>query len=70
MVFWVYPQNDIEERILDSLSVQFGSNSAFLADGEFKGSIMSGYNIFERPFIKDGDKYYCFTPMIPHRNLF
>lgn len=70
MVFWVYPQNDIEERILDSLSVQFGSNSAFLADGEFKGSIMSGYNIFERPFIKDGDRYYCFTPMIPHRNLF
>lgn len=70
MVFWIYPQNDIEERILDSLSVQFGSNSAFLADGEFKGSIMSGYNIFERPFIKDGDKYYCFTPMIPHRNLF
>lgn len=70
MVFWIYPQNDVEERILDSLSVQFGSNSAFLADGEFKGSIMSGYNIFERPFIKDGDKYYCFTPMIPHRNLF
>lgn len=70
MVFWVYPQNDIEEKILDSLSVQFGTNTAFLADGEFKGSIMSGYNIFERPFVKDGDKYYCFTPMIPHRNLF
>lgn len=70
MVFWVYPQNDVEEKILDCLSVQFGSNAAFLADGEFKGSIMSGYNIFERPFIKDGDKYYCFTPMIPHRNLF
>ena len=69
-VFWVYPQNEIEEKILNALSVQFGSNAAFLADGEFKGSIMSGYNIFERPFVKDGDKYYCFTPMIPHRNLF
>lgn len=69
-IFWVYPQNEVEIRILDSLSMRFGDNSAFLAESEFKGSIMNGHSIFEKPFIKDGDKYYCFTPMIHHRNLF
>ena len=69
-IFWVYPQNEVETRILDSLSMRFGDNSAFLAESEFKGSIMNGHSIFEKPFVKDGDKYYCFTPMIPHRNLF
>lgn len=70
MIFWVYPQSEVETKILDSLSMKFGDNSAFLAESEFKGSIMNGHSIFEKPFIKDGDKYYCFTPMIPHRNLF
>lgn len=70
MIFWVYPQSEVESRILDSLSMKFGDNSAFLAESEFKGSIMNGHSIFEKPFVKDGDKYYCFTPMIPHRNLF
>lgn len=70
MIFWVYPQNEVETRILDSLSMQFGDNSAFLVESEFKGSIMNGHSIFEKPFVKVDDKYYCFTPMIPHRNLF
>ena len=70
MIFWVYPQSEVETRILDSLSMKFGDNSAFLVESEFKGSIMNGHSIFEKPFVKDGDKYYCFTPMIPHRNLF
>lgn len=70
MIFWVYPQSEVETRILDSLSMGFGDNSAFLEENEFKGSIMNGHSIFEKPFVKDGTKYYCFTPMIPHRNLF
>lgn len=70
MIFWVHPQNEVETKILDSLSMKFGDNSAFLIESEFKGSIMNGHSIFEKPFVKDGDKYYCFTPMIPHRNLF
>lgn len=70
MIFWVYPQNEVETRILDSLSMKFGDNSAFLVESEFKGSIMNGHSIFEKPFVIVGDKYYCFTPMIPHRNLF
>lgn len=70
MIFWVYPQSEVETKILDSLSIEFGDNSAFLAESEFKGIIMNGHSIFEKPFVKDVDKYYCFTPMIPHRNLF
>lgn len=70
MIFWVYPQDEVEAKILDSLSMKFGDNSAFLVESEFKGSIMNGHSIFEKPFVKVGDKYYCFTPMIPHRNMF
>lgn len=69
-IFWVWPQNGKEKRILEALSAEFGSNAAFIAEGEFKGNIMNGHSIYEKPFVKDGEKYYCFTPMIPHRNLF
>lgn len=70
MIFGVYPQDEVEAKILESLSMNFGDNSSFLVENEFKGSIMNGHSIFEKPFVRDGDKYYCFTPMIPHRNLF
>lgn len=69
-IFWIYPQNDAEKNIMEALSCTYGCNGAFLEDGDFRGNVMNGYNIFERPFIKDGDRYYCFTPMVIHRNLF
>lgn len=69
-IFWIVPQSDVEQKIMDALSISFGDNASFIAEGEFKGNIMSGYTIFEKPFVKDGDKYLCFTPMIPHRNMF
>lgn len=69
-IFWVWPQNETEKKILEALSVEFGSNATFIAEGEFKGNIMNGHSIYEKPFVKDGEKFYCFTPMIPHRNLF
>ncbi len=69
-IFWVYPQNEVETKILESLSISYGDNASFLAEGDYRGNIMNGHSIFERPFIKDGDRYYCFTPMIPHRNMF
>lgn len=70
IIFWVYPQNEVERNILNSLSMEFGDNSSFLDEGEYKGNIMNGHSIFEKPFVKNGEKFYCFTPMIPHRNLF
>lgn len=69
-IFWVYPQSEIESKIMDSLSIAYGDNASFLAEGDYKGNIMNGHSIFEKPFVKDGDRYYCFTPMIPHRNMF
>jgi len=69
-IFWVWPQNETEKRILEALSAEFGSNAIFIAEGVFKGNIMNGHSIYGKPFVKEGDKYYCFTPMIPHRNLF
>lgn len=68
-IFWVYPQNDVEEKILETLSQSYGSNDKFLT-GEYRGNIMNGYDILDRPFIMDGGQYYCFTPMIVHRNIF
>lgn len=70
MIFWVYPQDEVEAKILESLSMNFADNSSFLIENEFKGSIMNAHSILEKPFVRDGNKYYCFTPMIPHRNLF
>lgn len=69
-VFWVWPQNETEKRVLEALSAEFGNNAAFIAEGDYKGNILNGHSIYEKPFVKDGDKFYCFTPMIPHRNLF
>lgn len=70
MIFWVYPQNDTEKNILEVLSVPFGNNSAFIEDGEYKGNIMNGHSIYEKPFVKDEDRFYCFSPMLSYRNMF
>lgn len=68
-IFWIIPQNVVETNILNQLSLSFGDNIKFLS-GEFKGNILNGYNIFSKPFIKDRDKFYCFTPMLAERNIF
>lgn len=70
MIFWVWPQNEIEKNIMNALSITFGENDSFIAEGEFKGNILNGHSIYEKPFVKVDDKFYCFTPMIPHRNMF
>lgn len=69
-IFWVYPQNAVEQSILSALSVEFGDNASFIAEGNFKGNIMNGHSIYEKPFVKVGERFYCFTPMLPYRNIF
>ena len=69
-IFWIYPINEEDKKVLDSLSVPFGSNASFVAPGEYQGNIMNGKRIYEKPLIKTGEKYYCFSPMLLHRNLF
>lgn len=69
-IFWVLPQSEAEENILKALSIEFGDNKQFIDEGEYKGNIMNGHSIYEKPFVKVGDRYYCFTPMLPYRNMF
>lgn len=69
-IFWVYPQNEVEKSILSALSVEFGDNSSFIAEGNYKGNIMNGHSIYEKPFVKVEDRFYCFTPLLPYRNMF
>ena len=69
-IFWVWPQNEAEKKIMESLSMKFGDNASFIKDGPYKGNIMNGHSIYEKPFVKVDDRFYCFNPMILHRNLF
>ena len=68
-IFWVVPQNEEDKALYEKLSRRFGDNAAFLADGDYKGNVMSGMELYKKPLVKVGDNYYCFTPMIPHRNM-
>lgn len=69
-IFWIVPQNDEEKNILEAISVAFGDNGSFIADGPYKGNIMNGTIIFTKPIIKDNGKFLCFTPLLLYRNLF
>ena len=69
-IFWVWPQSEAEKNIMEVLSIEFGDNASFIKDGPYKGNIMNGQSIYEKPFVKVNDKYYCFNPMILHRNWF
>lgn len=69
-IFWIVPQNEEEEKILETICSKFGDNSSFISEGPYKGNIMQDTTIFERPIIKEDGKYFCFTPMLLYRNLF
>lgn len=69
-IFWVVSHNKVEEKILDSLSLEFGDNSRFLADNEFKGHIANTTKVTEKPFVKYEGRYFCFSPLLPYRNLY
>lgn len=69
-IFWIVPQNEIECHLLDSLSLDFGDNSKFLAENEFKGHIANVTKVCEMPFVKYEGRYFCFSPLLAYRNLF
>lgn len=72
-IFWVWPQNETEKRVLEALSAEFGSNAAFIAEGEFKGNIMNGHSIYKS---KSGGQELSYIPqtrskhnIIPQKSL-
>lgn len=69
-IFWIVPQDEIEKTILDTLSLEFGDNARFLAENEFKGHIANVTKVGEKPFVKYEGRYFCFSPLLPYRNLF
>lgn len=69
-IFWVVPKSEIEEKLLDSLSLEFGDNNSFLADNEFKGHIANVTKVSDKPFVKYEGRYFCFSTLFPYRNLF
>ena len=68
-IFWVVPQNDEQHALYEKLSWNLGDNASFLAEGDYKGNVMNGIELYKKPLVKVGEKYFCFTPMIPHRNM-
>lgn len=69
-IFWVIPENEVEERIFNSLSVNWGDNNKFIKKGEFRGHILNDTLIYQKPFIKDGNKFYLFSSLLVYRNAY
>jgi hypothetical protein len=68
-LFWVIPKTEKEKKIFKLLSHEFGDNAAFL-QGKFGGFPLGDTVIQNKPLIKVGDKYYCFSINLAFRNLF
>ena len=68
-MFWVIPKTELQIKIFELLSHQFGDNSAFV-QGKFGGFPLGDSLIQTKPLIKIGDKYYCFSINLAFRNLF
>jgi len=69
-IFWVVPETDVEERVLERLSTTFGSNGNFLNPPQFKAFIMNDSVIHQKPIAKVDGKYYHFSMQLAFRNLF
>lgn len=39
-------------------------------DNAFKGHIANVTKVSEKPFVKYEGRYFCFSPILPYRNLF
>ena len=55
---------------LEEFSWKPGQDTAFLAAGEFKGWPLRIWPTFKRPFIKLGERYYCFDAQCLFDNFF
>ena len=69
-IFWIVPQREEESKLLQALAINFGDNAKYIADGEFKASIMNETKVYAHPVVKFREKYFCFTPLLMYRNMF
>ena len=59
-LFDVQKTTALPEKLLEKLSWLPGEDKDFFAEGEFRGWPLRIWPIFKRPFIRLGDRYYCF----------
>lgn len=69
-IFWIVPQDQIQERIFNQLSHKFGDNAQFFLPPKFKAFPLGDSIIRNKPIIKDKEKYFCFSNHLIHRNIF
>lgn len=59
-LFDVQKITTLPEKLLVELSWRPGEEKDFFAEGEFRGWPLRIWPVFKRPFIRLGDRYYCF----------
>ena len=69
-IFWTVPNDEAEKTLMDRLSMQFGDNGCFVRNNEYRGHMANKTNINDKPFIKYDDRYYLFSALICHRNMY
>ena len=69
-LFWVIPKTDKEKLIFEKLSLEFGQNAIFFQPPIFKGFPLNDTLINLKPLVKEDGKYFLFSPILPHRNIF
>ena len=62
-IFDVQRSTDLPEALLRKLSWEPGENHEFFAPGDLAGSPLRTWPIFERPFLRLDERYYCFAPL-------
>ena len=60
----------LPEELLAELSWGQGEEEDFFAEGEFRGWPLRIWPVFKRPFIRLGDRYYCFDLYSLFDNLY
>jgi hypothetical protein len=61
---------NLPTSVLEHLSLSPGGDKKFLYEGEFKGWPLSLWPIWNKPFLKIGDKYYCFDMYTLSDNIY
>jgi hypothetical protein len=68
--FKIYPSSPKLLNVAKALSIQFGENSIFTRNEKFKAEPLADTLIYEKPFIRDEESFYCFNPFLGPRNYF
>ncbi len=69
-LFQIRHYDDVQERVVKSLAMEFGANMSFITPDKFKYEVLNKSDIFNFPIVKEDENYYLFAMNMPTRNLF